>query len=224
MLVRNEENRYLKRALDSLDKFVDSMLIIDDASTDRTPDICESYSKAKVIRLKEHGFDNEWKLRQFCWEEALKENPDWILVVDADEIFEDKTADKIKYLISDPNIEAWSFRLYDFWGSEEYYRSDDMWCAHNASHTFLVKNKPVDFEWTKTPVHCGRIPVSTYRTHVLGWSDLRIKHYGWANVSEHKAKFERYMKADGQGWYGNLRQYYSILDENPNLERWVEHE
>lgn len=223
MLVRNEADRYLTRVLDHLSQYVDNIVIFDDASTDNTPDICESYNKATVIRLNNHGFANEWVLRKFCWDETLKTNPDWILAIDADEIFEDKAITEMRRIIEIPNVDAWSFRLYDLWGSEEYYRDDNFWCAHNQYRIFLIKNLPnVNYVWSMMPVHCGRVPCNIGYAHRIAQSDLRLKHYGWANADEHIKKFNRYMEWDGQGRYGNLAQYYSILDKSPNLVKWVE--
>ena len=47
MIVKNEENRYLERALKEHKKYIDSAVIIDDGSTDRT---CR-YSKGYFRRL-----------------------------------------------------------------------------------------------------------------------------------------------------------------------------
>ncbi|WP_158289533.1 glycosyltransferase [Paenibacillus flagellatus] len=223
MLVRNEADRYLTQTLDDLNRYVDAFVIVDDASTDRTVEICASYDKVeKLIALKEHGFHNEVQLRKLCWRETTATDAEWILALDADEIFEERMKTEIDGLLRREDVDAWAFPLYDFWGSTEYYRSDRLWRAHEHHGVFLLRNKPFEEQWRETPVHCGRIPSNVMQTFRVEKSDIRLKHYGWANRNEHAAKFERYMKADGEGKYGSLEQYYSILDPNPNLVKWEE--
>lgn len=222
MLVRNEAGRYLRQVLDAADRYVDEMVIVDDASTDETPVICESYRKARVIRNSTPGFHNEVTLRKLCWAETVKTNPDWILALDADEVFEDRTEREIDRLLDTPGVDAWAFRLYDFWGSKEYYRDDACWQAHHQYQIYLLRNLPVVSEWRETPLHCGRIPTNVLCTHRVADSSIRLKHFGWANKAEHRAKFERYMQADPEGKYGVMAQYLSILDEKPHLVKWEE--
>ncbi|MGM0884320.1 MAG: glycosyltransferase [Bacillota bacterium] len=224
LLVRNEADRYLKEVLDDLDQYVDEIVIVDDASTDETPQICESYGRAKVIRRNEPGFSNEYVLRKFCWEETIKTNPDWILALDADELFEDRMKSEIRNLLNSEDVDAWSFRLYDFWGSKHSYRDDAYWGTHRCYWPYLLRNLPISPVWKETPIHCGRIPQNILTQYRIGYSDIRIKHYGWVNKADHKIKFDRYIKGDPDGRYNNynLQQYYSIFDENPNLVKWEE--
>ena len=56
MVVRNEANRYLKIVLDQVSTFVDCIVILDDASTDATPEVCASYRKVILHRNKEPLF------------------------------------------------------------------------------------------------------------------------------------------------------------------------
>ncbi|HEY3363469.1 MAG TPA: glycosyltransferase [Symbiobacteriaceae bacterium] len=222
MLVRNEAGRYLREVLDDLNQYVDELLIVDDASGDATPVICESYAKANVIRRAASGFHDEAALRKFCWDEALASHPDWILALDADEVFEDRMKREVRTLMAMPDVDAWAFRLYDFWGSKAYYRDDPQWCAHHHYGVYLLRPLPVAPVWRETPIHCGRIPGNVRATHRVANSPIRLKHYGWANPAEHRSKYERYLAADPHGQYGVLAQYQSILDPNPHLMKWEE--
>jgi hypothetical protein len=224
MLVRNEAARYLREVLDDLDQFVDEMLIVDDASTDETPDVCASYARARVVRRHEPSFSNEVALRKLSWEEAVATGAEWILAVDADEVFEDRMKREIDQLLGNDNVDGWAFRLYDFWGSREYYRDDRYWQAHRYHRLFLVRNPHVRPRWKETPLHCGRLPLNAVDPARVGRSSIRVKHLGWADPAEHRRKYEHYMRLDGQGTYGILPQYASILDARPRLKRWEETE
>lgn len=224
MIVRNEANRYLPRVLAQARNYIDSAVIIDDASTDNTAALCRESLKdipLTLITLKESIFHNEYLLRRTQWEETVKTDPDWILALDADEIFEDDFKNKVRNLINQTDIDAYCFRLYDFW-NEEYYREDDWWNAHLRYHSFLIRYVPgFPYRWNTIPQHCGRVPFNVldlpYAT-----SALRLKHYGWAQAKDRQEKYERYMKLDPGAGYGNIKQYQSILDANPNLLKWYE--
>jgi glycosyltransferase involved in cell wall biosynthesis len=225
MQIRNEEGRHLHEVLSHLNQWVDEIVIIDDNSTDNSVAICKQFSKVStIIELKENTFENEIDLRKNLWEEVKKRNPDWILIIDADELFEDKIISKIRSLIDQDEYDVIGFRFFDFWGGKTHYRSDSLWGAHNFYTTFLARYME-DFPeiWLETPVHCGRRPASYDRGLKGIGTDIRIKHFGWSgNEEERYRKYLRYMKIDGDGIYGSLPQYQSILDKNPHLIEWKE--
>jgi hypothetical protein len=215
MIVKNEANRYLKRVLKNAKKYITDAVIIDDASTDNTVEVCKQILKdmpLKIVENKESQFHNEVCLRKQQWKETIETNPDWILFLDADEIFEDKFQKEVKNLILSSTVDAYFFRLYDFW-DENHYREDNCWTAHKRYHPFLIRYKPNSvYKWKETPQHCGRMPYSVYEFTKKN-SSLRVKHYGWAKEKDRLTKYKRYKKLDPKGIYGNNQQYLSILDK-----------
>ena len=218
MIVHNEENRYLERVLNAAKQYADNFVIIDDASTDNTVSICENVlkdKKHKIIKNEKSLFNQEYKLRKLQWNETIKENPDWILFLDADEEFEEEFNEKVKYLITNKDIDAYCFRLYDMW-NEEQYRLDQFWNPENY-RPFLIRYQPkYKYKFKKTNQHCGRMPANVLHLSYAE-SIYRVKHYGWMNPKDRNQKYERYLKLDPEGKFGNKKQYESILDKNPNL-------
>ena len=219
MVVKNEENRFLEQMLLSAKAYVDFILIIDDASTDNTVAICEKVLTNfphKIIKNHTSLFENETNLRTFQWQETLKLNPNWILILDADELFEDTIFDKIEDLLQTTK-DAIYFRLFDFW-SETHYRDDALWYAHRTYRPFMMRNKEsMAYSFKDAAQHCGRFPLEiTQLSYEL--SDIRLKHLGWSREIDRKNKFERYLQLDPNGEFGNMHQYLSICDENPNLK------
>lgn len=223
MLVKNEENNFLRRMLEHASKYIHNAVILDDGSNDNTVKICKEILNdipLKIISNKESGFHNEIVVRKKLWESTLETNPDWILCLDADEIFEDKIITNIKKLVNDPHFDYYSFRMYDMW-DEENYREDSYWKAHNFFRPLLIRYQPnFNYIWQETPQHCGRFPMNV--TNLNGcYCDVRLKHFGWSTDELRKTKYERYMKLDPDGKYGILDQYLGILEENPRLIKFV---
>jgi hypothetical protein len=219
MIVKNEENRYLKNVLESAREYITDAVIIDDGSTDNTIQLCRETLKGiplKMVLNTESQFHNEIVLRKQQWEETVKTNPEWVIILDADEIMEKKFKDEVSNLMSSTVYHAYSFPLYDMW-NETHYRDDCYWRGHHGAWLLLLKYNPdITYYWKETAQHCGRIPltISTFPGKV---TSLRVKHYGWARKEDRKAKYDRYMKLDPGSRYGWKEQYDSILDENPHL-------
>lgn len=224
MQVRNEADRYLSTVLEDLSQFVDDIVIVDDASTDGTPQLCRSFSKVvKLVVLTESHFGREWKLRELLWRVAVSTGPDWLLALDADEIFEDRAKDRIRALIDQDRYDWVGFRIFDFWGGFTHYREDEHWNLHRRFTPVLVRYLP-GFHYVYPPMdlHVPRIPL-TYAALPGTCSDLRIKHFGWAGTAEERRrKYERYRALDPEGRWGCDAQYRSVLDPNPRLVEWRE--
>lgn len=224
MVVKNEADKYLKEVLLSAKEYIDDAVIIDDASTDNTVEVCQETLKGiplTIVKNQVSKFSNEINLRKQQWEETLKVNPEWIVFLDADQIFESKAKDHIKQLTNQNHYDVLYFRLFDFWNSD-HYREDTYWKAHLIYRPFMIKYK-TDFHyiWREIAQHCGSFPYNI--TSLPGFaSDLRIKHMGWAKPEDRLSKYERYMTLDPRGEFGILGQYKAILDESPKLVKWIE--
>lgn len=222
MLVHNEEQRYLERVLTHAAQYVDEAVIIDDASTDNTVQLCRQILVDIPLRIygnEKAGFHNEILLRKQLWNCLVKDNPDWILILDADELFEERAVKTIPELIRDDSVDYYAFRIYDFW-DEKHYREDSLWCAHLSYRPLLVRYQPgFQYRWRETALHCGRFPFNLADLPGAN-SDLRLMHLGWSCPEDREKKYERYMQLDADGRYGVLKQYQSILDPFPRLKEW----
>jgi cellulose synthase/poly-beta-1,6-N-acetylglucosamine synthase-like glycosyltransferase len=220
MLLRNEEGRYLEKSISSVLTHVNNAVILDDASTDNTEKICRDMFKDIPLlyhRNEIPGFNNEINLRKQLWDFTISTDPDWILCLDADEIMDDNIGGELRDIFNCYTADVVGFRLYDMW-NESWYRSDNLWNAHNRFFQLMVRYQPFfEYKWQETSLHCGRFPFNILEQTTI-YSHVRVKHFGWAKEEDRRKKFERYMELDPDGKFGIMAQYQSILDDNPNLE------
>ncbi|MDQ7097170.1 glycosyltransferase family 2 protein [Desulfosporosinus sp. PR] len=225
MLVRNEAERYLEQVLTQANQLADYVVILDDASEDKTVELCEEILAATPHRILSQpvaGFNNEVILRKKLWQMAMASESEWILILDADEIFETKAVTELPQLLGNARgIDCFSFRLYDMW-NVNYYREDQYWQAHKVYRPLIVRKIP-DFKekWQETPQHCGRFPLNIAELKGAV-SDLRVKHLGWQKAEDRLRKYYRYKELDPQALYGIKEQYESILAPQPNLIPWAD--
>lgn len=224
MVVKNESGRFLRQVLEEHRKYIDEAVIIDDGSTDNSAAICLEVLEGIPVHLVHNTiskFSNEIELRKQQWEEVLKTKPEWILSLDADEIFEASFAANIEPLLYADEVDLFCFRLYDLWNAT-HYREDIYWRSHMNYRPFLLRYKEdFNYVWNESPQHCGRFPENVFELpHQL--SNLRLKHLGWSKAEFRLEKYLRYMLLDPDGQYGWKEQYLSILDEHPHLIPWVE--
>ena len=92
MIVKNEE-RVLKRCLDSIADLMDELIIVDTGSTDSTMQIAASYPKARVY---EFSWINDFSAaRNFAFSKATKE---YIYSADADEVLDEENRERFRIL------------------------------------------------------------------------------------------------------------------------------
>lgn len=223
MLVCNESGRHLEKVLKQATEYIDQAVILDDASKDNTVELCQGILQGIPLTLhsnKKPQFHNEILLRKQLWEMALSTSSEWIIILDADEMFEEDGPKQLRELLNhSSDIDYLSFRLFDLW-TETHYREDELWQAHKWYRPFIVRNiSGFQAKWQETPQHCGRFPINISELRG-GTSPLRIKHLGWVRPQDRLAKYYRYKQLDPNGTYGNSEQYRSILDPNPNLVLW----
>lgn len=207
MIVKNEE-KVLRRCLDSVKDGVDEIVIIDTGSEDMTKKIAYEYTD-KV-------FDYEWTnsfsdARNFAQSKASGK---WILVMDADEyVYLDNLLDAIDQLKKDSSCyDAYDVKIFSFTGFNGQFTTQH-W------HTRIYKNDPlINYERAiHEQIHKNNEPLSA------GLSELILYHSGYLarTVSEkdkrtrNKMLIDKEIKKSGlTGFdYFNLGNEYSSRGE-----------
>jgi len=246
-LVRNEHGRYLQRFCEQMRAICDHVIIIDDASTDNTPDFCASYG-FNVLYSKKRLWDTDevrQRKRLFNILTSHATPGDWIIILDADEIFHAPYDLVRKELLNAQIYKSFmAYRLYDIWqvykssfpntklttpycddlglittdeeGCAYLYRDDEYWKAHEYYWPMAYRYEGIqEWKWNEQVLHCGRFPFNIYKN--ISPSKYKLLHLGWATLEDRKIKYKRYLEADPEGRFGIMGQYQSILDPSPVL-------
>lgn len=228
MVVRNEAGRYLRLALEDLLSYCETVTVVDDASDDDTPAVLEElgsrHPELTVHRLSQPQFlQNESQLRQHLWAKTVAAGPRWVICLDADELLEERwKAEGAGLLARAGQLGAGllCFNLHEFWGDKRHYRVDGFWNPHGRFVPTIIRYVPGHpYRWNNHPLHGGRFPENPPGPALN--VPLRVKHYGYVNPADQRAKYERYITADPAGRYCPFSHYQSILTP-PVLREWVE--
>jgi glycosyltransferase involved in cell wall biosynthesis len=157
LLVRNEKDKYLDRVLRRCQEFSDEVVVLDDGSTDGSPDLAESLGCTVYHRTNTGMWGNESPARAELWDLGAKHAGDgWLLICDADQILHGD----IRPLTLSTSCTAWAWVLFDLWNEEKYYRADGHWVGHLHPRPWLfrpsvLKSAP---EWPERGLHVGHCP------------------------------------------------------------------
>ena len=240
LIVKNEMSRYLPECIGHLLDFVDQIVVMDDGSTDRTGEWLDDNSKS-WDRIRVHHVDpedgffagHEGRKRQQLLIHTLNEAPDWVLNIDADEFVTDGS--HVRNYIDDPaqSRQVGTLDMEEVWKADSSWihtRMDGGWRPHPVPCLWSAKLSGMRgraLQISNKALACGREPevVRRYfgRARPTGAS---ILHFGWANQSARRPRYERYVEADG-GQYHRNSHLESIMwdDEQVTLAKqtWPKH-
>ncbi len=198
---------------------VDEIVVTDDASTDNTPEIAESYG-AHVYRLKNNLFTtNEGQLRQIAWNNFSKHADigTWSLCIDADEMF--YPSRNIDQWLAQDRYTVLGVVFYHMW-NETHYRVDKAWKPTLSSRLFRYRGPGI---FKQSALASGSEPSyvaeEIRKGNMYPHTGFKMKHLGYLRDEDKQAKYERYMELD-KGEFHSLNHLRSILDPNPTLALW----
>lgn len=106
-IVVYNESKVLRRALESLRRVCDEIVLFDSYSTDSTLQIAESYG----CRIFQHEFDNHRDQKNRAIEQCKR---DWIILLDADEYCSNTLIELMPEMVNNQEgIDAWTFARYN---------------------------------------------------------------------------------------------------------------
>jgi glycosyl transferase family 2 len=195
LIVRNEVDRYLGLCLEHLLEFCDEIRLYDDASTDSTAEVAASFDRTQVLSVERSTFyEHEGQARQRALEWTLQANPTHVLNIDADEFVEDGPSLR-KHLETSRNL-SWRLCMEEVWQADSehlHVRTDGSWRPYEVMMLWATAQPFTRIR--NVQLACGRTPAGAgSRTVSAGVSVL---HFGWACKDDRRARYDRYMVADG---------------------------
>ena len=184
----------LERCLRHMDRFCDDIVACNSGSTDDSLRIAERFTD-KVMTIP-NDFKRELHAKQKVLDYVSRLGPDWILWMDADEVF-DRSGELggIRALCRHgmrKGIDAFSFRYYNLWKSHDRYRTDELW--FQGWQPKLWRNTGSLRLDVKEGLHNPQFPAGLNR---IKQTTIGIVHYGFSTDAIVSQKYDMY-KRHGQ--------------------------
>jgi glycosyltransferase involved in cell wall biosynthesis len=124
---------------------IDGMVVLDDGSSDGSLEFLHSRAEVTILLSNPQGgawrvFDNYNRMLRAA--SSLK--PDWIIIIDADDLLDARFVEARDALLSDPSVSRYHFREISLWRSSQTYRVDhpEMYSRPRNTPPFLVRYSP----------------------------------------------------------------------------------
>lgn len=221
MRIKNEE-RWITSVLNAASQLVDAFVILDDGSTDRTPELCQAFPK--VVRYERQTEDSidEARDKDKLLQWALDEHPDWILALDGDEVLEDVASIAIRkeLAVCPEDVSALGFNFLYMWDTYDRHRVDGPYRDLRHPRLFRIAGLGIDprsLRFRRTDhganFHCGSVPCNIPGR--VRYVDVNVKHFGYFDRSEREAKRAFYEQRDpdhaSKGYYNHLTDEEGIV-------------
>ena len=203
VLARNEAgpDRFLRRVLTRCLAFSDTVVLLNDRSTDATADLARLMGCAVYDRLDSlPAWGHEAPARRQLWDCALKHATglnDWVLINDADQEF----IGDIRALCRSREVNTWCVPLYDAWSATEY-REDMLWQAHRNPRPWLYAPHRVPQgwtpEWNDAGVHTGHAPLNFPMIAAVAPETYHWIHWSYSTPELRQTKYAQYQSVAHQ--------------------------
>jgi hypothetical protein len=183
MPVRNEA-WILERTLKALCRVCDAVIVADQRSTDRTPELLRAFDKVQVIRNEEklHSNTVRWRLldaaRQY-------EGDNFILALDADEMLAATVLQpgNVERLTSAPAGAAVALPWVQMWRSVRRYRDDDSVWSNAWRQVAFRDDRRMDYERQFViNDHTSRVPRVASEVRLGQFPVLHFQFAAWERM------------------------------------------
>ena len=201
---------------ESVARFADAVVALDDGSTDATGDLLRASPLVELVlsnprRETYRGWDDAAN-RNRLLQAAAELDPDWLISLDADERVAPDDADALRALVDRDALRgfAYGFRVFRMTGDGTHYDQAGLWVywlfAHAPGQRFPSRR-----------LHFVPIPTSIPRKRWLR-TTVRIQHLAGATEARRRARFEKYREADPENAF--QRDYTNVLAAGGHSKPW----
>ena len=213
LIVKNELGRYLQANIGHLREFCDTIVVVDDGSTDRTGEWLDDHAddQIKVHHIDpEDGFfaGHEGRRRNQLLKHTLNELPDFVLCIDGDEFIADGAMLR-EFCETTPHLVG-SLVMEEVWKAANgglELRMDGGWRPHAIPCLWSGKLSGRRGRALRIPdraLACGREPEEVRRLAGRAKpTGTTIMHFGWTCETCRQERYDRYVTADGGKFHRN---------------------
>ncbi|MEI8349196.1 MAG: glycosyltransferase family 2 protein [Candidatus Omnitrophota bacterium] len=195
VLAKNESQR-IKGCLDSVREWVDEIIVVDDESSDNTPEIAKALGANVFIRKMEI----EGQHRNWAYAQAKNE---WVLSLDADERVTEELKEELAILLTTkPKENAFTIPRRNFIGN--YWIR---WGGQYPSAQIKLFRKD-KFKWEEVEVH-----PRAFLEGVCGHLQKDLIHYTYRDWADFLKKLNNQTTLEAKKWY-------KLSLENPKKARY----
>ena len=182
IIITKDEEKNIARCLQAIDGWVDEIIVVDSFSTDKTKEICESFSAVNFVQNKWPGFSAQ---KNFADNLA---SSDYILSIDADEVITDGLKKEILRRKDSLSGAFFINRLTNYCGH---------WIYHSGWHPdYQLRLYPRKIgEWDGAAVHEKVIFNTPIKTEKLPGI---MEHYSYESISDHILRMDSYSTLGAQ--------------------------
>ncbi|HKG35518.1 MAG TPA: glycosyltransferase [Solirubrobacterales bacterium] len=202
--------------LETVSRFADAVVALDDGSTDDTAAIlAASPLVARLLRNPVRpgyaGWDDAAN-RQALLDAAAEIGPRWVLYLDADERIDSADGAALREFLesrADPGA-AYGFRVFRMAGDERRYDQAGLWVYRLFSYRREARLPGNRLHLVPVPVD---VPRDRWRK-----TTIRIKHLAGLDEPRRRRRFEKYAEADPERRW--QRDYSNLLAEGAAVREW----
>jgi glycosyltransferase involved in cell wall biosynthesis len=206
----------LKGWLESAAAFADTVVALDDGSTDATGDVLAADPLVKVLlrnpgRASYRGWDDVAN-RNRLLDAARALDPGWIMSLDADERIDREDAEALRRFVATDarRGRGYLFPVFAMVGDEQHFHLEPLWVGRLFAYEEGVRFAGGRLHFVPLP---PTIPPSRWvRT------TIRIKHLAGLDDARRRARFEKYLEADPDCEFQPT--YAHLLSAPSHVERW----
>lgn len=203
VVITFNEEKNIRRCLESLQSVCDEIIVVDSFSTDKTKEICEQFK----VRFVENAFEGYPQQKNFALEQA---SHDRVLSLDADEALDETLQQSILKIKTRWQHKAYRInRLNNFCGK---------WIKHSAWYPdarIRFWDKRVG-RWSGTNVHES---VIIDKKESVGSVRGDILHYSYISLGDHVSRSVKYTKIAAKAAHANGKKAKRInLWLNPSFK------
>jgi len=190
VIITYNEEKCIKRCLESVKEIADEILVVDSFSTDKTKDICKAFGTHFI----ENKFEGHIQQKNFAAKQATY---NYVLSIDADEVLSDELKENVK------NIKN------NFTSDGYFFKRLNNYCGHWINHSGWYPDKKLRLWDRRKGQWGGENPHDKFEmqpdskiTYLKG----NLLHYTYHSIQQHLIQMDKFTEIAAQAAFKKGRK------------------